>query len=419
MQVDVYVGGVEHAILHLLYARFISKFLTSTPAWTEGKTVQGEPFKKLLTQGMVHGETFTDPENGRFLRPDEVDTSTASKPIIKASGLVPNVSFEKMSKSKYNGVDPGATIAQYGADATRAHMLFQAPVSDVLEWDEKKITGVQRWLQRVLKLSSAFWFPDKELQQFNIPANLDERLEDIISRRRPNLSKPDDRLATLKQPEGKLWTKTQQTIASVEKSYAHTHSLNTVISDLMTLTNTIWDTPHASSLTPWLKWSATASLIRMLAPVAPGVAEEAWAILHTCKATQQPPNPRPDGAPSVFAYGFPTPELDVIPHINPMHTCVVQVDGKRKFEVEIEKAPREIKGNAERLQWVVQQVSETEQGREWLDRATGRLWTAALGTGAAHPVYDAVPEGWNVVVVKEGQLVNFVSPRKKKVKKEE
>jgi leucyl-tRNA synthetase len=102
-----------------------------------------------------------------------------------------------------------------------------------------------------------------------------------------------------------------------------------------------------------------------------------------------------------------------------MHTCVVQVDGKRKFEVEIEKAPREIKGNAERLQWVVQQVSETEQGREWLDRATGRLWTAALGTGAAHPVYDAVPEGWNVVVVKEGQLVNFVSPRKKKVKKEE
>jgi leucyl-tRNA synthetase len=111
MPVDLYVGGVEHAILHLLYARFISKFLASTPVWPAGHLVKGEPFKQLITQGMVHGKTFTDPENGRFLKPDEVDT-TSGTPLIKATGQTPNVSFEKMSKSKYNGVDPGATITR-------------------------------------------------------------------------------------------------------------------------------------------------------------------------------------------------------------------------------------------------------------------------------------------------------------------
>jgi leucyl-tRNA synthetase len=417
MQVDLYVGGVEHAILHLLYARFISKFLASTPTWTEGSAVQGEPFKRLITQGMVHGETFTDPENGRFLRPDEVDTSNRSKPIIKASGLTPNVSFEKMSKSKYNGVDPGATIAKYGADATRAHMLFQAPVSDVLEWDGKKITGVQRWLQRVLKLSSAFWFPDKGIEQFEIPQNLDESVDSIISRRYPEVSSTETRLASLKPDEAKLWTKTQQIIASVTDSYAHTYSLNTIISDLMTLTNTIWDTPHTSALTPWLKWSATAHLVRMLAPIAPGVAEESWAILHECFTTKHP-NPRPDGAPSVFAYGFPSADTAVIPLINPMQTCVVQVDGRRKFEVEIPKCPRGVKEYEEKKQWVVWQVSETEAGKEWLDKSRGRLWAGT--EGKAHPAYAEVPEGWNVVIVKDGKLVNFVAPgSKKKAKKEQ
>jgi leucyl-tRNA synthetase len=416
MQVDLYVGGVEHAILHLLYARFISKFLASTPTWTKGSKVRGEPFKRLITQGMVHGETYTDPENGRFLRPDEVDTSNGSKPMIKASGLTPNVSFEKMSKSKYNGVDPGATIAKYGADATRAHMLFQAPVSDVLEWDGKKITGVQRWLHRVVKLSSAFWFPDKEIEHFTIPEKLDETVDRIVSRRYPGVSSQEARLALLKPDEAKLWTKTQQTIASVTDSYAHTYSLNTIISDLMTLTNTIWDTPHTSALAPWLKWSATAHLVRMLAPIAPGVAEESWAILHEC-FTMKHPNLRPDGAPSVFAYGFPSADTAVIPLINPMQTCVVQVDGRRKFEVEIPKCPVDVMGRVEKTQWVVWQVSETETGKEWLDKSRGRLWAGT--EGKAHPDYAEVPEGWKVVIVKDGKLVNFVTPGSKKTKKEQ
>ena len=136
LPVDIYVGGVEHAILHLLYARFISKFLATTPLWPEGSRSHGEPFKRILTQGMVHGKTYSDPVNGRFLKPAEVDISNPSKPIVLATGSVANVSFEKMSKSKHNGVDPSTCMAKYGADATRAHILFQAlcPIPIFSRW---------------------------------------------------------------------------------------------------------------------------------------------------------------------------------------------------------------------------------------------------------------------------------------------
>ncbi|KAI5283548.1 Leucyl-tRNA synthetase, mitochondrial, partial [Ascosphaera atra] len=157
--VDTYVGGVEHAILHLLYAKFVYKFLaTQTDLFPPEKRGEGEvhePFTTLLSQGMVHGKTFTDPATGRFLKPDELDFSADAKnPVIKGrEGPVrPNVSYEKMSKSKYNGVDPTACIERFGADSVRAHVLFSAPVSEVLEWEEGKIVGVQRWFGRVWKV---------------------------------------------------------------------------------------------------------------------------------------------------------------------------------------------------------------------------------------------------------------------------
>ncbi|KAI5290916.1 Leucyl-tRNA synthetase, mitochondrial, partial [Ascosphaera acerosa] len=128
--VDIYVGGVEHAILHLLYARFIYKFLATSGLVSDSYAREDphlEPFRMLLTQGMVHGKTFKDPATQRFLRPDEVDLSDPKAPRIKGTDTGPSVSYEKMSKSKYNGVDPTACIAKFGADAVRAHMLFAAP----------------------------------------------------------------------------------------------------------------------------------------------------------------------------------------------------------------------------------------------------------------------------------------------------
>ncbi|KAI9825629.1 MAG: Leucyl-tRNA synthetase, mitochondrial [Thelocarpon impressellum] len=142
LPVDVYVGGVEHAILHLLYARFISKFLSMTSLWSSGGASSGEPFTRLITQGMVHGRTYSDPSTGRFLHPDAVDATTdPSKPILRTTGKPVIISWEKMSKSKHNGVDPAACIERWGADATRAHMLFLAPVSEVLLWEEGPIVA--------------------------------------------------------------------------------------------------------------------------------------------------------------------------------------------------------------------------------------------------------------------------------------
>jgi leucyl-tRNA synthetase len=414
MPVDLYVGGVEHAILHLLYARFISKFLATTPVWPKGYLTNGEPFTRLITQGMVHGETFTDPENGRFLRPDEVDLTNPSKPLIKATGATPNVSYEKMSKSKYNGVDPGATIAKYGADATRAHMLFQAPVGDVLEWDEKKITGVQRWLFRVIRLSIACSAPDEEFSKLINPTPIDAKLLTILqefsSIQNAKSATRETLIAALTPDEAKLWTKTQQTIASVTESYSKTYALNTIVSDLMTLANAIWDTPHSSRFTLVLRWYATNYLIRMLAPIAPGVAEEAWELLTVVSTSRTPKYE------SVFATGFPVPDSDIIPLLTSTQKCVVQVDGKRKFEVEISKLPGEIdpKDMKSVAKFVLHELAKTEEGREWLDRETGKIWKMAGGGIGESEEFGVVPKEWKVIAVNGGSLCNLVGPKKPK-----
>ncbi|KAF2826139.1 leucyl-tRNA synthetase [Ophiobolus disseminans] len=432
MPVDLYVGGVEHAILHLLYARFISKFLASTTVWPEGKLVNGEPFQQLITQGMVHGRTFTNPENGRFLRPEEVDTTVPSAPLIKANGLAPTISYEKMSKSKYNGVDPGETIAKYGADATRAHMLFQAPVGDVLEWDTQKISGVQRWFQKVLRLASASWIHDDEIASFQLPGPLDLTLPNLLR----GLSKagiwpaPFDSSGpemtnkaspnALKSQDKKLWIKTQQTIATVTESYSRTHSLNTIISDLMSLTKTIAESPRCSAATPYLRWYSIAHLVRMMAPVAPGVAEEAWDLLTRVlrpaeQAVGHTTSPSLTSYRTVFATGFPAADLEIVPHLTQTITCVFQVDGKRKFETEIEKnADQNTYPDQQHFsRWLLTQLLHTTDGKEWLDQETGKVWKLS-SSKKPHPLYELVPDDWQVVVIKDGRLCNLVGPRAEK-----
>ncbi|KAI4151379.1 MAG: hypothetical protein LQ340_003551, partial [Diploschistes diacapsis] len=216
MPVDIYLGGIEHAILHLLYARFIGKFLATTPLWPSGASpeIRGEPFKQQISQGMVHGMTFSDPDTGRFLRHDELDLTNPAHPKILSSGQAPNISFEKMSKSKHNGVDPSSFIAKYGADVTRAHMLFQAPIADVLEWEEERIAGVQRWLARLLRLTQ------------NVAATLAKH---VPAERTPEQPFPFPAPAAnrLSKSEGALYLACQRTIASVTTSLEKTHALNT------------------------------------------------------------------------------------------------------------------------------------------------------------------------------------------------
>lgn len=442
MPVDVYVGGVEHAILHLLYARFISKFLATTSVWPEGHKTLGEPFKRLITQGMVHGKTYSDPATGRFLRPEEVDLSKSSEPLIRGTDVVPKVSYEKMSKSKYNGVDPGATIAKYGADVTRAHMLFQAPVSDVLEWDEQKITGVQRWLARVIKLSQAKWWDSSkpELAGFESPRDLDipvaafldhvQRQSELVVTASTQVDHEETRtkkpLYNLQPEEMALLSSVHETIASVIKSYSQTYSLNTIISDLMTLTNTIWDVPHSSTLTPWFKWYATVHLLRMVAPIAPGVAEEGWqTLIATTNSAIRDNRSNPlhsytstQFGPSIFTFGFPSPDAEAVSRLNPMTTCVVQINGRRKFQVDIHKVPVSIQ-NEDQVslrKYALEELLKTKEGRQYLGKENGVLWKESE-TRDTDEIHPEVPSGWSVVVVKRCHLINFVAPKRRKEKK--
>lgn len=304
--VDVYIGGIEHAILHLLYARFIYKVLAQELAAPHvADAGPAEPFRTLLSQGMVHGKTFSDPETGKFLMPDEVDERSVG-------------SFEKMSKSKHNGVDPTACTQRYGADATRAHVLFAAPVSEVLDWDESKIVGIERWYGRVWKV---------------VHSAARQGGEDTL----PPVSELSD-------DEAEMALVTHNTIMSVTQCLeTNPYALNTVISDLTKLTNTL------AGQSGRVLRVCVSSLVRMLAPIAPALASECWAVLDPDSdvfTTWPEALLRNDEAQTLAARGG--------------QTVAVQVNGKLRFTVRI---PR---GTGTEESWVVDGVLATVEGREWL-----------------------------------------------------
>ena len=371
LPVDIYVGGIEHAILHLLYARFIYKCLSSSDLWSSQipETHIAEPFRKLISQGMVHGKTFSDPHTSRFLKPEEVDTSDPSNPKIIRTRERPNVTWEKMSKSKYNGVDPNDCINKYGADATRAHMLFQAPVSEVLEWEEDRIVGIQRWFGRIWRLVES------------IPLN--DSITDNPAHRTalpPSTDFSDDEITLL--------IEIRRRVESVTTSFDDTIALNTVVSDLMELSNTIL---HLASKTrkdirSGLIYQATSALIRMLAPIAPAFAEECWEVLHPQSQPQAPTT-----IPSIFDQPFPKAN-DYVTQIpaSAKQRCVVQENGKLRFVIEIPTPPERVVHDGDWLkEWLVERIGASEEGRRWLEKRGERHWK-------------------RIVVVREGRVVNFV-----------
>ena len=144
LPVKQYVGGIEHAILHLLYSRFLTKALKSC-----GLLNIDEPFEKLLTQGMVQAITFKNPTTNQYFLKDQIkDISDPKDPI---TGEEIDIIYEKMSKSKYNGVDPSLVIDKYGADTARMFILFKAPPEKDLEWDDSDVEGQYRFIQRLWK----------------------------------------------------------------------------------------------------------------------------------------------------------------------------------------------------------------------------------------------------------------------------
>ena len=144
LPVKQYVGGIEHAILHLLYSRFLTKALKSC-----GLLNIDEPFKKLLTQGMVQAITFKNPNNNKYFSKDQIKDINDPKDPITGENI--DIIYEKMSKSKYNGVDPSLVIDKYGADTARMFILFKAPPEKDLEWDDSDVEGQYRFIQRLWK----------------------------------------------------------------------------------------------------------------------------------------------------------------------------------------------------------------------------------------------------------------------------
>lgn len=395
MPVDYYVGGVEHAILHLLYARFMTKFLTDSGLWDAHGPA--EPFGKLITQGMVHGKTYSDPSNGRFLRPEEVDLSNPQAPKIQATGVRPNVSFEKMSKSKYNGVDPAGCISKYGADATRAHMLFQAPESEVLEWDEERIVGITRWLAKT-------WRVAHTANRICPPGRLRESWARKAER-------------DYGQAEKELLLATKECIESVTAKLSGAEGFNTVVSDLIKLTNALEDAPvgalrnssspeEVNEVHPSVYLFCTEALLRMMAPVTPAFADETWELLHqdgklhfTDSESVYSP-----GKSSIMDSDWPDPQAMADGSIGSRsQTVVVQVNGRRKFESAIPAPKPELlaKGHETELkQYVLDHVfKRTSEGTRFL----------------ADPRNASImDDSQTIVVAANGKIVNFVLPKAKK-----
>ena len=344
MPVDIYVGGVEHAILHLLYARFIHKFLVSEgliPAAVQFR----EPFSQLIAQGMVHGRTLSHPDTGRFLLPQELLNNADGTTLIRESGLQPVVSWEKMSKSKHNGIDPAQVINRWGADVVRAHILFAAPVGEVLQWDDEKIIGIERWFQRVTRLveaakaipvsdldKSVFFLEDPEMEAADIPAFL----------------------------------QLQATINSMTKTFERDiYSLNTAVSDLTKFTNFLVEA-KLETLSPWLAHQCVSSLIRMLAPIAPAFAEQNWEELRQSSNSYSTHTVR-----SIFDEEWPrhemTPELkgrlDAL-SADAATVCMVHVNGKPRFSINVLASV--LSQDKEVLQEaLIRTASATKEGAYW------------------------------------------------------
>lgn len=368
LPVDTYLGGTEHAILHLLYARFIYKFLTSTPLFDRNvgsETSRVEPFTRMITQGMVHGKTYIDPDSGKFLKEHEVDLTKPTVPMVIATGKTAVVSFEKMSKSKHNGVDPTNFISLHGADATRAHMLFQAPVADVLNWDDQKIAGVVRWLHRLHDQIAAI--SDLPKTNKSVAEYLQVNYEKLANMSQAQLAVWDADVT--------LWREVQQTITSIGKSYDEVYTLNTVISDLMSLTNTLSVQTQATAL---VRQGAADAIVRLMAPITPAFAEECWSLLEPSRG-------------SIFeTAGFPNPDSTEA-FVQPRsQQCAVQINGKVRGVVRIPLPPANMEGDVLRS-WMTEQVLKTEEGK------------ARFGKGP----YD-LTRAKRAIPVKGGKVINFV-----------
>ena len=298
LPVDQYIGGIEHAILHLLYARFFHKLMRD-----EGliDAAIPEPFKHLLCQGMVLAETYyRDEENGgkRWYAPLDVDITRDDKgrvlsATLKSDGrpVVPG-GMTKMSKSKNNGIDPQTIVDQYGADTVRLFMMFAAPPEQSLEWNDQGVEGANRFLRRLWKAVH----------------------QHVASGDAPALDP-----AALNDSEKALRRKTHETIQKVSDDYGRRLTFNTAIAAVMELSNELGKQDTARPQARAVEREALETAILLLAPIVPHITHALW---HTLGHRDAVIDAR-------------WPALDSAALVRDSIQLAVQINGKVRAQIEV------------------------------------------------------------------------------------
>ena len=280
MSVDQYVGGIEHAILHLLYSRFFTKVLRD-----RGLLNYDEPFARLLTQGMVQATTYKNVKTGQYFAPGDIDLENPTDP---QTGEPLAVFYEKMSKSKYNGVEPLPVLQKYGADTARMFILFKAPPEKDLGWDDADVEGQFRFLNRVWRLVADF----------------------------ANSEGSAVKTQKLTKEEKDLRRAIHTAIQEVSEDLQGDYQFNTAISELMKLSNALNDAKCKASA---VYAEGVDTLIKLLAPFAPHIAEELW---HGI-----------DGSESIHRQSWPV--VDETALVVDEITLVIQVMGKTRGTIQV------------------------------------------------------------------------------------
>jgi len=291
LPVDQYIGGIEHAILHLLYARFFTKVLRDL-----GYLKLDEPFTNLLTQGMVIKETYRCPRHS-WIYPEEVSSEgTCLKDNCGEKVIIGKP--EKMSKSKCNVVDPDTMIKKYGADTVRLFIAFASPPEKDLEWSDHGIEGAYRFLKRVY--------------------NLFEEHEEILKK----VTYKEEELKNLSGQALKLRRKLHQMVKKVHQDFEERFHFNTGIAAIMEFMNYLQDSLKEldlkEELNKKLLREVFEKLLLCLSPVCPHICEELWERLG--KETL------------ISEAAFPTWEEDLLKEET--FTLVVQINGKVRDQVE-------------------------------------------------------------------------------------
>ncbi|MCW5700668.1 MAG: class I tRNA ligase family protein, partial [Rhodospirillales bacterium] len=305
LPVDQYVGGIEHAILHLLYSRFFTRAMRKT-----GHVGMDEPFAGLFTQGMVCHETYRD-SDGKWLFPYEVEFRADGSAVHAENGTAVAVGrSESMSKSKRNVVDPETIIDTYGADTARLFMLSDTPPDRDLEWTDFGVEGAWRFVNRLWRMigTPKAAVADGSAQQ-------------------PQTFDPTDSGSDAAALYREMHKTTARVTDDLEK-----FGFNRAVARIREFTNLLADFNGDDEVSAWVRRQAHETIIKLIGPMMPHVAEELWSRLGYTSLLAETPWPVAD--PSLL--------------VDESVTIAVQVNGKLRGTIEVPKncAEDEVKAAA-------------------------------------------------------------------------